>query len=148
MDWNVQCDTRASAILAERAKLTLVPLPVTLRAHLRGADLPRVRASGPVGELLALQSEVHGRDRRMVELGRAHPGLPDDLVNFHYDPLTCAVALGWPGATIDEVGLEVELEGGLLRFRRSEAGRAMRVVRDVDAEGFTRAWLQSLEAIP
>jgi hypothetical protein len=29
-------------------------LPVTLKAHLRAAGLPRLRASGPLGELLAL----------------------------------------------------------------------------------------------
>jgi hypothetical protein len=33
----------------------------------------------------------------LAELGRAHAGLPDDIVNFHHDPLTCAVALGWAG---------------------------------------------------
>jgi hypothetical protein len=30
-----------------------VTLPVTLKAHLRAADLPRLRACGPLGELLA-----------------------------------------------------------------------------------------------
>jgi hypothetical protein len=33
----------------------------------------------------------------MAELGREHAALPDDLVNFHYDPVACAVALRWPG---------------------------------------------------
>jgi inosine-uridine nucleoside N-ribohydrolase len=44
----VQFDTRAAQILAATAtRLTLVTLPVTLKAHLRAADLPRLRASGP-----------------------------------------------------------------------------------------------------
>jgi inosine-uridine nucleoside N-ribohydrolase len=47
-DHNVQFDTRAAQILATTAtRLTLVTLPVTLKAHLRAADLPRFRASGP-----------------------------------------------------------------------------------------------------
>jgi hypothetical protein len=81
-DFNVQFDTRAAQILiASATRLTLVTLPVTLKAHLRAADLPRLRASGPLGELLARQGEAHGGDHGMAELGRAHAGLPDDLLN-------------------------------------------------------------------
>ncbi len=32
-----------------------------------------------------------------VELARRHAGLPDDFINFHHDPLACAVAAGWDG---------------------------------------------------
>jgi inosine-uridine nucleoside N-ribohydrolase len=49
-DHNVQFDTQAAQILAAATDLTLVTLPVTLKAHLRAADLPRLRASGPLGE--------------------------------------------------------------------------------------------------
>jgi purine nucleosidase len=62
MDFNVQWDTRAAEVVAATADLTLVPLPVTLTAHLRAVDLPRLRASGPLGELLARQGEAHGHD--------------------------------------------------------------------------------------
>ena len=97
MDFNVQWDTRAAEVVAATARLTLVTLPVTLKAHLRAADLPRLRASGPLGELLARQSQAYAADSGMGRLGRAHAALPDDLVNFHYDPVACAVALGWRG---------------------------------------------------
>ncbi len=30
----------------------------------------------------------------MSSLGRGHPDLPDDLINFHWDPVACAVGLG------------------------------------------------------
>jgi hypothetical protein len=46
MDFNVQWEGR---VVAATADLTLVPLPVTLTAQLRAADLPRLRASGPLG---------------------------------------------------------------------------------------------------
>lgn len=147
MDWNVQCDTQAALIVSSRAKLTLVTLPATLKAHLRAAHLPRLRASGPMGELLALQSEVHARDNNFAQLGRTHPGLPDDLVNFHYDPVTCAVALGWPGATVEEMRVQPVLEGGLLRFRLNEAGRDTRVVTDIDGDEFVEMWLTGVEAL-
>lgn len=146
MDWNVQWDTRAAEIVAATAELTLVTLPVTLKAHLRAADLPRLRASGPLGALLARQIKAHARDRGMEELGRAHVGLPDDLVNFHYDPVACAVALGWSGAVVEEMRLQPVLEGGVLRFRPDRRGRPTRVVVDLDGASFAETWLAAVEA--
>jgi hypothetical protein len=78
MDWNVQCDTCAALTVAEAADLTLVTLPVTLHAHLTAAELPRLAASGPLGDLLAPPGEGHGEDHNMAELGREHAALPDD----------------------------------------------------------------------
>jgi len=75
MDFNAQCDTRATQIVAGAAgDLTLVPLPAAMYAQLRARDLPRLRAAGEVGELLARQSEVHAHDGDMAALARAAPG--------------------------------------------------------------------------
>jgi purine nucleosidase len=143
MDWNVQWDTAAARILAGAAELTLVPLPVTLKAQLRGADLPRLRAaaSGPLGRLLADQAEAHGHDWDMAAMGRAHAGLPDDLLNFQYDPVAVAVALGWPGAVVQEMPLVPVAAGDLLRFVRRPEGRPTRVMVDLDGTGFGELWL-------
>lgn len=146
MDWNVQWDTRASQIVAATAALTLVTLPVTLKAPLRAVDLPRLRTSGPLGELLARQSEVYARDLAMAELGRAYPGLPNDLLNFHYDPVACAVATGWSGAVVEELRLQPVLEHGVLRFQSDPQGRLTRVVVDLDGVSFTERWLSAVEA--
>ncbi|HTF39454.1 MAG TPA: nucleoside hydrolase [Propionibacteriaceae bacterium] len=86
MDFNVQWDTRAAEVVAATARLTLVTLPVTLNAHLRRTDLPRLRAAGPLGQLLARQSEAHGQTHQMEKLGRGHAGLPDNLLNFSVRP--------------------------------------------------------------
>jgi inosine-uridine nucleoside N-ribohydrolase len=146
MDWNVQCDVRAAQVLAQAARLTLVTLPATLKAHLRAADLPRLRASGPLGELLARQAEAYGPGAGMPELGRAHPALPADLLNFHYDPVCCAVAAGWPGAAVERMRLDPVREGELLRFLPSDQGREIEVVLDVDGEAFGEAWFAAVEA--
>ena len=146
MDWNVQYDTRAAEILAATAQLTLVTLPVTLKANLRATDTPRLRASGRLGELLADQSEAWAHDSGMGNLGRAHAALPDDLLNFHYDPVACAVALGWSGAAVDGVPLQTVLEGEVLRFKPDLEGRLTRVVVDVDGERFRERWLSAVEA--
>jgi purine nucleosidase len=146
MDWNVQCDVRAAQILAQTARLTLVALPATLKAHLRAADLPRLRASGPLGELLARQAEAYGPGAGMPALGRAHPGLPDDLLNFHYDPVCCAVAVGWPGAVVETLHLDPVVRGDLLHFLPSAGGRQIDVVVDAEGEAFAEAFLAAVEA--
>ena len=131
--------------MAGVAELTLATLPATLQAPLRAADLPRLCAGGPLGDLLARQSQAHAIDSGKVDLGPAHDGLPDDLLNFHYDPVACAVAAGWPGAVVDEVGLSAVVEGGVLYWRQGPDGRSTRVLTEVDGPAFTEAWLAAVE---
>jgi inosine-uridine nucleoside N-ribohydrolase len=145
MDFNIQWDTRAAAIVAAAAgDLTLVPLGATLQTHLRATDLPRLRAAGPLGALIARQSETYAADRGMAALGRAHPGLPDDLLNFLHDPLACAVALAWPGAPVVPLRLRADLDGTLLRFTPDRRGRPTGVVPSVDPQAFRARWLQAV----
>jgi len=146
MDWNVQCDTSAALTVAACSDLTLVTLPVTLKAHLRAAHLDRLTASGPVGKLLARQAEAHGTEHSMTRLGEAHPGLPDDLLNFQYDPVACAVAVGWAGAVVEEMRLRPVLDGDVLRFEPDDDGLAIRVVVDIDGAAFAETWLTAVEA--
>lgn len=121
-------------------------LPATFAASLRATQLPRLAASGRLGASLAGQSVAHGTDHRLGELGCSHPGLPDDLVNFQWDPVTCAVAMGWPGVLIEEMALLTVLDGDLLRFLPAEAGRRVRVVTGVDCVDFAAIWLAAVEA--
>jgi inosine-uridine nucleoside N-ribohydrolase len=144
-DWNVQCDSRAASVLFDCADLTLVPLSVTLQTWLRASHLPHLRQAGSVGELLARQSELYAIDNRRSELAAAHAGLPHDLLNFHHDPLTAAVAVMWSGVETDEMRLkQIVADNGTLRFERSSSGRRTRVVVDVDSEGFSEHWLTTI----
>lgn len=146
MDWNMQWDHRAAAtVMAADCQLTLVMLTATLSAPLRELAVPRLRESGPLGRLLARQSEARAEDADMRSLGRAHARLPDDLLNFHYDPVACAVAAGWPGAVIETMRLAARLEGGVLRFVPDSDGRPVRVVTAVDGEAFAEDWLAAVE---
>ena len=148
MDFNVQFDTAAAeSVFAAAGSLTMVGLPSTMSAHLRAVHLPRLRLAGSVGRLLADQSEAHGVDAGMTELGRSHSGLPVDLLNVHYDPVACAVAVGWDGAVIEETRLVPTSGDGVLRFARSRNGRSTRLVTSVDGEAFSRVWLSAVEAI-
>ena len=146
MDFNVQWDTRAAEVVAATARLTMVTLPATLSAHLRRADLPRLRAAGPLGQLLARQSEAHAETYQMEKLGRDHSGLPDDLLNFQYDPVACAVALGWSGATVEDIRVRPLRMDDVLSFQPDSEGRSTRVVLDVDGAAFRETWLSAVEA--
>ncbi len=145
-DWNVQCDPWAAEIVATIAGLTLVPLAATTQAPLRATEVPRLRRSGRLGELLANQSEAHAADGRLPDLARAHAGLPDDPLNFHHDPHPCGVALGWPGATVEQVSLRPVRDPGGLRFDPADDGHPTRVVTDVDGAAFAELWLTAVEA--
>jgi inosine-uridine nucleoside N-ribohydrolase len=145
-DWNVQWDTGAAEVVAASAScLTLTPFSATLRAHLRAAELPRLRASGPLGELLARQSLAYADDRGAAELAAAHPALPTDLLIFHHDPLACAVAVGWPGGEVTEMLLSHGFDGAVFRWRQDEQGRRTGVVTDLDPAAFSRDWMAAVE---
>ena len=60
--------------------------------------------------------------RSTCGLAEENPKLPDDLLNFHHDPLAAAVAVGWDGVTFDG-----------------------NVVSDVDGDAFSERWLQAIE---
>jgi hypothetical protein len=81
----------------------------------------------------------------MEQLGREHPGLPDDLLNFQYDPVACAVALGWSGAAVTDMRLRPLHRDGVLSFQAHAEGRPTRVVIDVDGAAFREAWISAVE---
>jgi purine nucleosidase len=143
-DWNVQCDTQAALAVSGISRSTMVTLPATLGVHLRAGDLPGLARLGPIGELLAHQARAYGAEHDMSALGRAHPALPDDLLNFHFDPVACAVALGWQGVEIEMVQIEPVFRGEVLRFRAAGMGET-RLVVAVDGDAFTETWLTAVE---
>ncbi|MCC6936235.1 MAG: nucleoside hydrolase [Thermomicrobiales bacterium] len=146
MDWNVQWDTRAAQIVVEAARVTLVPLNVTLAAQLRSADLERLRSTGSLGDLIARQSLAHAEDAGLMTLGQSHAALPNDLLNFHYDPVACATAVGDPSVTVANQRLRPVLDGEILRFESHPDGRDLRVAQLVDAEMFAERWLSAVAA--
>lgn len=147
MDWNVQWDTRAAEIVfAGATDLTIATLPATMHSHLRSADLPRLRDSGPLGTLLASQGEAHGSEFNMHAMGRANSALPDDLLNFQYDSVACAVAVDWPGAVMEVMTLSAMMHGDILRLKPNPNGRPARMLVDLDAGAFREVWLTAIEA--
>ncbi|MBV9545890.1 MAG: hypothetical protein JOY61_16085 [Chloroflexi bacterium] len=73
--------------------------------------------------------------------------MPNDLLNFHWDPVTCAVAVGWSGATVEELSLRTELNGEVLSFVEVPDGRPTQAVVDIDADAFVETWHSRVEAV-
>ena len=148
MDFNTQCDTRAARIVANSgAALTLVTLPVAMRVTLREGHLPRLRASGRVGALLARQSERHQQTSGLADLARDYASLPVDLVNFHWDPVAAGVALGWDCIVVRPTTITAVQEAGVVAFRVSGDEGTDRISMSVDAPDFEERWMQCVERI-
>jgi hypothetical protein len=89
---------------------------------------------------------AYAAHRGHQQLGAAHAGLPDDLLLFLHDPLTCAVAVGWDGCRTEQTPLLPVESGGVLSFVGDPAGRPSRAVTGVDGPAFTRRWLEAVAA--
>ncbi len=146
-DFNAQIDVGSAALVVARSNPTFVPLAVTAETWLRRAYLPELRASGPLGELLARQAEAYAREQNYeARYGQTCAGLPDDTINFQHDPLACAVALGWDGVEVREVPLRSEVKDGWLCHAVDAGGKPTRVVTRVDGAGFSELWLRTVTA--
>lgn len=145
-DWNVQWDTRAmETVVNTDVDLTLVPYPVTMHAPLTESDLQEIEESGPLAALIARQSRARAEDASMARIGRDHPGLPDDLVNIHYDPVAAIVALDWGRAKIERMRLMPYVKNDVMWFEPSDDGREIDVVTAIDGEGFRELFLDCVE---
>jgi purine nucleosidase len=143
-DFNVQQDAAAARVVLERCAPIVVPVPTCLRVAVRRRHLDALRGAGPLARLVADQAERHAADNGRPALPAEFPALADDLLNFQYDPLACAVAVGWDGAEIRTVGVDLSFEGAFLRMREREDAPSMRIVSDVDAERFENDWLAAV----
>jgi inosine-uridine nucleoside N-ribohydrolase len=143
LDYNFQIDVPSAHHVLARCNPTLVPLHVTVETAVRRAHVPVLRAAGPLGALLARQAEAFDA---AGDIGQAHrercPALPADFINHLYDALGCAVALGWNGAVVEELPLQVTIEDGRLRQRVAAGGTPTNVVTRVDGQAFDALWLE------
>lgn len=146
-DFNVQADVRSAEHVLQNSNPTLITLSVTVETALRRAHLDALRRRGdPLAQLLVRQAEAFAVDEGMAaKFGATCAGVPEDIINFHHDPLACAVALGrHDEVTIEEIPLTIAEEENWLIERIDARGKPMRVVTAVDGTGFSDFWLQTI----
>ncbi len=141
-DWNIQVDVDSARHVLEQGNPTLLPLTLTCQTALRRADLPRLAKAGKLGELLVRQAEAFAKNEGFEEkYGATCPGLPRDIINFHHDPLACAIALGWrEGVEIKTVPLRFEIRDTYLHEIPDSSGKPTQVVTKIDASAFNQYW--------
>lgn len=142
-DYNIQADRVAARITWERVRPAFASLNITQQTALRRRDIPVLEAAGGLPRLLAAQAELNAADHGMGLLAQANPALPGDILNFQYDSLACAAAIGWDCIELAEEPLELVEEGGQLRFEQGR-GPLRRHVVQVDREGFSERWLTAV----
>ena len=142
----MQLDVRATQYVFEHGSPTLVPLTLTAQTALCQSDLPKLAQAGKLGELLVRQAEVFARTENLAaKYGAASPNLPADFINFHHDPLACAIALGWDeGVKTETVPLKLEIRDSYLYETPDAEGRPTRLVTEIDAHAFNQYWLDLL----
>jgi hypothetical protein len=138
-------DIAAARYVLTHCRPTLVPLHVTVETSLRHAHLPALADANPLSALIARQAIAFEAAGEIIEIDRERcVDLPADFINHLYDPLGCAVALGWDGVVIEELRLVLTAEDGWLCERIADDGVPTRVVTQVDGPAFDDLWLDRL----
>jgi purine nucleosidase len=146
-DYNVQLDTGAAELVLASSDPLVVPLGPCLETVVCRADLPALKAGGALAQLVARQVSAFDDQWGNAEhWGIRSAGLPDDMVNFLYDPLACATAVGWTGVTVSPLRLSWGRDThGQLREWLDSAGKPFRVVTGVDGHQFHAVWLNAVQ---
>jgi len=143
-DFNIQIDIRSAKHVLANSNITLVPLPVAGETFLRQGHLESLENSGNLGRLLARQAVEFAKDANIAQIHKDCEKLPNDIINFQYDPLAAAIALGWDGAVIEKLPLIVDEENGELLERINAEGKFFNVVTSVDGVRFSEFWLSQV----
>jgi purine nucleosidase len=141
-DYNIQVEVNSALYVLEHANATLVPITITCQTALRRAYLPALSQAGRLGSLIARQAEVYAKYQQYEQrYGATCPGLPQDILNFQHDPLTCAIAVGWrAGVEIQTVPLRFEVKDSWLYEIPDRNGIPTRVVTRIDGNAFNEYW--------
>lgn len=146
MDYNIQLDIASAQYVLENAHLTLVPIAMGLETALRRSALASLAQAGALGGLIVRQAEAFATENKHEETyGKTCVHVPADAINFQYDPLACAIAVGWrEGVMIEELPLTFEIRDDLLHETIGKGGKPTNVVRTVDGERFNEFWHATL----
>jgi inosine-uridine nucleoside N-ribohydrolase len=145
MDYNIQLDILSAKFVLENSNPTLIPLPISLETFICHSDIPELKKGDELSQLMARQADVHDKTWNNAEnIGKKNSKTPDDIINFLYDPLACAIAVGWDKCEINEVRLSFNIKDGLLYEEINSTGKNVKVVTHIDGESFNKFWLTTV----
>ncbi|BDF45834.1 MAG: nucleoside hydrolase [Eisenbergiella sp.] len=143
-DWNLHMDKDAAQWVMNRISLTMVEVAVTLKTYLTERDCRQLDKGDGFCRLLARQAREWRTVSGFIEEQAAQcTRLPSDLCNFHYDPLTVAIASGYEHIKSEDIRIRFSAgeAGEEYVLQEVSEGNPVRVITDVDTEAFNRDWL-------
>jgi purine nucleosidase len=143
-DFNKQIDIKSAKHVFQNSNITLVQLSSTEETFITEAEIGPLKESDPLGKLLAKQAEQWKKDEKIAEKYKDCEKVPKDIINFQYDPLTAAIALGWDGARIEELPLIIVEKDNILHELIDNSGKIIKVVSKVDGMKFNKFWLSQV----
>jgi len=148
-DYNVQMDMRAARTVLTACTPLVVPLGPCLETALRRAHLSLLRSGTPLAALVAHQAEMFDAQWHNSEHWAWEARLlPSDTINFLYDPLACAIAIGWrQDVRIESVPVQCDESDGWLVQHVTPEGHPVNVVLGVDGAAFSEMWVERVAAL-
>ena len=146
-DWNLNMDLTAAHEVLNCCGLTMVEIAPTLKTFLTERDCARLDNTDGMNSMVAGQGRFWRNHAPFIREETAKCGkLPRDLCNFHYDPLTCAIAAGFPDYQAKEEFIEFcpMPEDHTYQIIRKNGGNRIRSVYDADGESFNRAFMETM----
>lgn len=146
-DWNINMDLAAADEVLNHCGLTMVEIAPTLKTFLTERDCARLEGTDRVNGLAARQGRFWRNHASFIREETAKCGkLPRDLCNFHYDPLTCAIAAGFPGYQAQEEFIDFcpIPEKRTYQMVRKSGGNRIRSVYDADGEAFNQTFMETM----
>lgn len=146
-DWNINMDLPAADIVLNHCNLTLVEIAPTLKVFLTESDCAKLDGTDEVNSLIARQGRFWRNHADFIIEETAKCGkLPRDLCNFHYDPLTCAIAAGFSDYSAEEIAIEFHplAEKKTYTMVETESGNRVRLVYDADGPLFNHSFMNTM----
>ena len=139
IDYNLCSDPEASiAVLGAGFRTRLVTADVTLHTWLRGRDLEKLAAAGPVARAIADQVRLWTPVQRTIFVERLGGTLADDNVAFLHDPLTVLALFDETPLVFEDLCILPTIERGVFRTLEVDPtlglGARMRTATGVDAD--------------
>lgn len=144
-DWNFNMDLAAAQFLFANSSFSLVEIAPTLRVFLTERDCKRLEQVDEFGALVASQAYWWRDTVPFIRPAAQEACLPNDLCNFHYDPLTCAIAVGFSGIGSSNLTLQLHLDQELgYRLTTCDGTANIRLIHTVDATAFHHDFMNTM----
>lgn len=143
-DYNIQVDTGSAQFVLTHGNPVLVPLTTTVKTALTRRDLDQISQKDALNQLLGLQISQFDKEMHFAAQYGGVDEIPYDIINFHHDPLTAAIAAGFDQIDVREFPLVLETKESFLHQQIHPQGKPTKIVTSVQSRAFDQFWINML----